>query len=103
MLENTRADDTLRNLKPLFSAMERQTDSSIVGTLSRVQALVSETVSMVRAQREDIGMVWQKWESQISQNKSEARLSDSQREGRERGGENISSRPADLDLNSLSI
>lgn len=48
-------------------------------------------------------MVWQKWESQISQNKSEARLSDSQREGRERGGENISSRPADLDLNSLSI
>lgn len=54
MLENTRADDALRNHKALFSAMERQTDSSIAGTLRRVQALVSETVSMVRAQREDV-------------------------------------------------
>lgn len=54
MLENTRADDALRNHKALFPAMERQTDSSIVGNLRRVQALVSETVSMVRAQREDI-------------------------------------------------
>lgn len=54
MIEDPGTDTVPWDYKTLIAVMETHTDSNMVGTLSRVQALVLEIFSMARALREEI-------------------------------------------------
>lgn len=54
MIEDPGTDTVPSDYKTLTAVMGTHTENNIVGTLSRVQALVSEIISMGRALRKEI-------------------------------------------------